>query len=119
MKFEKLAFLQLLAILAMAATATAENNVMITQVLYNPITESGSEAVELYNPTEKDIDISGWAIATETSITDATLPEGAAIKSKGYYLVADSGWSASKDNADWLQADYEEAITLANTDAGV
>lgn len=103
----------------MAATATAENNVMITQVLYNPITESGSEAVELYNPTEKDIDISGWAIATETSITDATLPEGAAIKSKGYYLVADSGWSASKDNADWLQADYEEAITLANTDAGV
>jgi hypothetical protein len=31
------------------------------------------------------------------------------------FLIADAGWNASRDDTSWPKADYEEAITLANT----
>lgn len=112
--------MQLLFLLAAATTASASGSIIITQVLYDPVnSESGGEAVELYNPTPSAIDISGWIISTETSLADAVFPANTLIRSGGYYLVADAGWSASKDAASWPLADYEEAMTLANTDAGV
>ena len=105
---------------AVAAAAIDNSNVIISQVLYDPAgTESGGEAVELYNPTASSVNISGWVLATETSPTDATIPQGAAICSGCYYIVADANWSNARDNASWPNADYEEAITLANSDAGV
>jgi hypothetical protein len=36
-----------------------------------------------------------------------------------YYLIADKGWNESKDNKSWPDADYEEVITLGNSNAGV
>lgn len=102
-----------------AGAAAATDNVLISQVLYNPSgTNSGGEAVELHNPTAFSVNISSWVLATETSPTDATLPE-AVICGGCYFLVADSNWSNAKDNVSWPNADYEEAITLANSDAGV
>ncbi len=95
-------------------------SVQISEVYYDPIaTDSGGEAVELYNPQNYSVDISGYIISTEISDNDAVLPESAVIAALGYYLVADSGWSSSKDDEGWPDADYEEAITLTNTDAGV
>ncbi|MEK6837983.1 MAG: lamin tail domain-containing protein, partial [Nanoarchaeota archaeon] len=105
---------------AVAAAANESVNVIISQVLYDPLgSESGGEAVELYNPTASSVNISGWVLATETSQTDAVIPNGAVICSSCYYLIADSNWSNAKDNSSWPNADLEEAITLANTDAGV
>jgi hypothetical protein len=105
--------------------ATALNNIVITQVLYNPSgSETGREAVELFNPTSNAIDVSGYVLLTERSSTnstplvDATLPGGTLVGANSYYLVADTGWSLNKD-AGWPLADYEEAITLTNSDAGV
>jgi len=96
------------------------DNVVIGEVLYDPIgTESGGEAIELYNPTNQSINISGWTMATESSMTDATLPDSASIAPYSFYLIADIGWSDNKDNASWPNADYEEPITLYNTDSGV
>lgn len=110
----------LLLLVAASAVVATDDNIIITQVLYDPLaTDSGGEAVELYNPTANSIDISGWLVSTETSISDATLPGGTILGSGQYYLVADAGWSSSKDDASWPLADYEEAITLANSDAGV
>ena len=91
----------------------------ISEVYYDAIDESGSEFVELYNPSGNDIDISGWRIATETSLQDAIIPDGAVIQSQSHYLIADLGFSESKDNAIWGDADHEEAITLASDNAGV
>ena len=102
-----------------ALTNNTTNNIIITEVLYNPnSTETGREAVELFNPTEQDINIGGWAIKTENSEKDALIPEGTIIESKHYFLIADSGFSTKKDD-EWPSADYEESITLANTNAGV
>ncbi|MBI2144302.1 lamin tail domain-containing protein [Candidatus Woesearchaeota archaeon] len=103
-----------------AAAAAANGNVIISQVLYDPAnSESGGEAVELYNPTAFSVNLSGWALATETSQTDLAFPANAVICSGCYYLAADAGWPALKDNSSWPNADFEEAMTLANTDAGV
>lgn len=105
---------------AAAAAASDGSRVIITQVIYDPAgTESGGEAVELYNPAASSVDMGGWVLATETSPTDATLPKGAVICSGCYYLIADLNWSNAKDNSSWPSADHEEAITLANSDAGV
>ncbi len=93
--------------------------VVIQQVLYDPLSESGGEAVELYNPKSTAVDISGWAIATETSATDAIVPANATIPAQGKYLIADEGWDEAKDNSAWRSADYEEKITLTNTNAGL
>ena len=123
--FQSIAVAALLAVVlglnaAVAAAAIDNSNVIISQVLYDPAgTESGGEAVELYNPTASSVNISSWVLATETSPTDATLPHGTVICGGCYYLVADSNWSNAKDNASWPNANYEEAITLANLDAGI
>ncbi len=103
----------LLLLLAPAANA----QVVIHQVLYDPLTESGGEAIELHNPTNQDINISGWAVQTETSLTDAIIPDGTVLRGGAYYLIADEGWSET--NPTWRAADHEEAITLTNTNAGV
>ncbi|NQU98044.1 lamin tail domain-containing protein [Candidatus Woesearchaeota archaeon] len=94
--------------------------VMIWEVLYNPInSENGGEAVLLYNNDSEAVDVSGWFLATESSSIDATLPPNSIISSGGYLLIADNGFSLDKDYTSWPDAHYEEAITLANTDAGV
>lgn len=108
--------LGILLMLSMMVSA----NVQISQVLYDPnITQSGGEAVELYNPNDFDVNISGYYLKTETSTKDATVPADTIMKANSYYLIADAGFSISKDNPLWPDADYEEAITLTNTDAGV
>lgn len=93
--------------------------VYINQVLYDPeASESSSEAIEIFNPSPTDVDISGWIIATETSLQDAVIPANSVIKSKGYYLIADTGWNSSK-NSGWRSADHEETITMNNDDSGI
>ena len=106
MKKHLLTFLLALIILPNFASA-----VYINQVLYDPEgSETSSEAIEFYNPQPHDVDISGWIIATETSLKDAVIPANSIIKAKGYYLIADTGWNSSG----WRAADHEEKITMNN-----
>jgi len=95
-------------------------NLQISEVYYDPITtESDGEAVEIYNSGSQAVDLSGFIISTKSSATDAIIPQGAVIPAKGYYLIADTGWKTGRDNASWPDADYENELTLANTDGGV
>ncbi len=94
--------------------------VNIHEVYYDPInTEAGGEAIVFYNPSDAEVDMSGWYITTESSDEDAIFPQGTIIHSKGYFLLADNSWSEQRDNSYWPNADYEEPITLSNTDGGV
>ncbi|PIU29805.1 hypothetical protein COT07_04000 [Candidatus Woesearchaeota archaeon CG07_land_8_20_14_0_80_44_23] len=116
-KMKTILFL-LLAALLISSAATAK--VLISEVIADPIgTDSGGEAVELYNTEGFPVDISGLYIATESSSHDATMPNGSVIPAYGFYLIADSGWSSLKDNSSWPNADYEEAMIISNSDAGV
>ncbi|MBI5391255.1 lamin tail domain-containing protein [Candidatus Woesearchaeota archaeon] len=108
------------AMMALMTISSALAGPVISEVLYDPIgSENGGEAIELYNPTDNSIDIGGWKIASESSLADATLPQGALISAYGYYLITDLGWNVSKDNASWPSADHEETLSLTNVDAGV
>jgi len=94
--------------------------VKINEVYYDPIgTESGGEVIELFNDGPVEVDISSWVIATPTSAKDATIPDGTLLAPGSYFLIADVGFSTSKDDASWPNANYEEAITLKNSDGGV
>ncbi len=111
---------QILFLVLLVLAAPAYASVQISEVYYDPITtEYHGEALELYNSGSGPVDISGYVISTKTSATDAVLPQGAVIPAKGYYLITDTGWETGRDNASWPDADYEEDITLTNTDGGV
>ena len=106
-------------ILLILLIPTVLADIEIAEVLYDPInTETGGEAIRLYNPTQQPIDISNYIIKTESSATDATLPNRILLP-RDFFLIADLNWSNLKDNATFPNADYEEAITLANTNAGI
>lgn len=91
----------------------------INQVLIDPKDESGGEAVELWNPSNVAVDISGWFLSTESSEKDAILPENTFIRPNSYFLITDTNWSNSKDNPSWRNADYEQSITLKNENSWV
>lgn len=95
-------------------------DIVINQVLYDPLSaESGGEAVELLNTGASAVDISGWVLKTESSDSDATIPAAVVLQPGQSFLVADEGWSSIKDNSSWKSADYEEKMTLGNSDSGI
>jgi hypothetical protein len=111
--------LYLLIIMTTPGFCLALDHIVISEVLYDPVgTETGGEAVEIYNPTEYAIDISGYLLKTESSAADATIPSGTMLSANSFYLIADAGWSTLRDNTSWPTADHEEAITMSNTDSG-
>ena len=111
----------LISVLSMfAVSVLAADHIIINKVYVDPIaTEAGGEAIELYNPTAQDADISVYKIMTESSGSDITIPQLTVIKAQHYYLIADLGWNVLKDNASWPNADHEEAMTMYNTDSGI
>ncbi|QRN96105.1 lamin tail domain-containing protein [Archangium violaceum] len=60
----------------------------------NSTTFGTNEYVELYNPTDTAVDLSGWkvqyksATSTTTYSGSATIPDGKSIPAHGYFLVA-------------------------------
>ncbi len=110
--------LAILIVFSYSTKVAALDHVVISQVLYNPNgSDTDREAVELFNPTNNSINITGWTLRTESKDIDATIPN-AVIKPNSYFLISDSGWETHK-NLDWPSSDYEESISLSNTNAGV
>ena len=75
---------------APAYAQTISNHVVINEVDTNPFgddSKSISEWVELFNPTDSDVDISGWQIASTTVLKKTfTIPDGTVISS-GEFLT--------------------------------
>jgi hypothetical protein len=62
--------------------------------------QDNNEFVELYNPASTAVDLSGWKLQYMPSSGSTfqelvTLPEGASIGARGYYLIAHTGYSGS------------------------
>ncbi|MCH7876929.1 MAG: lamin tail domain-containing protein, partial [Thaumarchaeota archaeon] len=74
----------LVGILVPAYAQTSSNNVVINEVDINPPGDDSasiSEWVELYNPTDSDIDLGGWEIASTTVLKKTmTIPLGTIIE---------------------------------------
>ncbi len=90
---------------------------LISEVYIDADDEYNSEFIELYNPGDAPVDISGWDIydgsGVEAEITSGIIP------AHGYFLIADGGWSTGKDNPAWPDADLEDEMSLPNTDHGI
>lgn len=98
----------------------ATDHVIISQVLYDPIiSDTYGEAVELYNPTSSTIEISNYIIKTTSYPMDATIPPNTFIQPNSYFLITDANFNANKDNESFPDPDYQESITLSNSNSGV
>lgn len=65
--------------------ASAANEVLINEIELNPAgTDSGAEKVELYNPSNSTVEISGWTISsTEGTAATVVISEGTTVSPKG------------------------------------
>ncbi len=104
-------------LLSITLVAAANDHLIINQVLYLPTSTTDGEAVELFNPTTISINLSGYTLATKTSLKDVTLPS-VIVAPNAFFLVTDPNWNQTKQ-PEWPFADYEETMTLTNTNSGV
>jgi hypothetical protein len=79
------------------AFAQSSDNVVINEVDINPPGDDSasiSEWIELYNPTDSDIDIGGWEIASTTILKKTmSIPYGTVIKSEQFMTYSyDTVW---------------------------
>src|SRR5918999_715428 len=95
-------------IYCLQAFATTDNQILINEVELNPAgTDTGTEKVELYNPSNTSIDVSGWTISSAAGrTTTVVINEGTTITSKGYLIVG-------RDSQQWLD-NTGEGIDLRN-----
>ena len=73
---------------AMGQEQTIADHVVINEVDINPPgndSQSASEWVELYNPTDSDVNVGGWEIASTTVLRKTmTIPTGTIIPADGF-----------------------------------
>ena len=114
MKYSVIILLSLVLIVGISAPAYAQtitDHVVINEVDTNPPgddSKSISEWVELYNPTDNDVDLSGWKIASTTVLKKTlTIPEGTIISSGDFLtFVNEKIWFT----------DAAESVELTNSD---
>jgi hypothetical protein len=87
------------AIFCMQAYAT-NNEILINKVELNPAgTDSGTEKVELYNPSSSGIDVSGWTVSSTSGRTaTVVINEGTTIPLTGYLIVGRDSQQQWLDN---------------------
>ena len=114
MKYPVIILLSLVLIVGISAPAYAQtitDHVVINEVDTNPPgddSQSISEWVELYNPTDNDVDLSGWKIASTTVLKKTlTIPEGTVISSGDFLTFV--------NQKVWF-TDTAELIELKNSD---
>jgi competence protein ComEC len=74
---------------AVTPTPTPTTNIVINEVESNPAgTDAGNEWVELYNPSDSSVDLSGWSVKALHGVGDTfPIPSGASIAAHGYYVI--------------------------------
>jgi len=90
------------------STSVATTGVLINEFEQNPLGEdAGNEWVELFNPTNQAVNVSGWVlIPTRNRIHNATLQAGSIIAPLGYLIV--------QTPFQWLDNEWE-IIVLKDT----
>ena len=115
MKYSIILLLSVILIAGLSAPAYAQtitDHVVINEVDTNPPGDDSqfiSEWVELYNPTNDDVDLSGWQISSSFIKKIYTIPDGTIISSGNFLtFVNEKNWFT----------DAAESIELTNN-AGI
>ena len=73
-------------------TNSVINAIQITEIVYNDTTSGNDfEWVELYNPTDSSIDITGYVLTDNYPNTLATFPSSTTISANSYFVVVVDG----------------------------
>lgn len=83
-------------------TPAVKSEVVINEILYRRKDELSPEFVELYNPTNKNFDLSGWELI-DAGNNDAEISEGTFLPAGGYLVLTDrEDFANSLSNAIYL-----------------
>jgi len=121
MKYSLILLLSLVLIVGISTPTYAQtitDHVVINEVDTNPPgddSESISEWVELYNPTDDDVDLSGWSIASTMPFKKIlTIPEGTIISSGDFLTFANEKiWFT--DNAELIELTNSDGLLVDKT----
>ena len=105
-----------------AYSQTTFDHIVINEIDTNPNGDDSlavSEWVELYNPTDSDVDISGWKIASTTVLKKTfTIPDGTILSPDKFLIFTyakiwftDSGELVELRNADGIVIDKTPSIS--------
>lgn len=86
----------------LSAVPVRASSIVINEIYPNPPgSEEDDEYIELYNPIDNEMNISGWKIDDETGAGSATytIPEGTVITAKGYASFKKSVSNISLNNS--------------------
>jgi len=82
-------------------SSTTYPKILISEVQVASSTDEKSEFIELYNPNNADVDLTGWYLQRKTASAQSystyasnTLFSGLKISAKGYFLIARKGYFA-------------------------
>src|SRR3712207_2775994 len=87
-------------IYSVQAYATTDNQILINEVELNPAgTDTGTEKIELYNPSNIGVKVSGWTMSSAAGRTATVMiNEGTTIPPKGYLIVGRDSQQQWLDN---------------------
>jgi len=108
----------------LSQTSDVSSNIVINEVEINPpgtdsrstnsLSSSVNEFVELYNPTDTAIDVSGWEIIPTKDWKSYTLPSGSIVPSKDHVVfMASSFWF--NDSSEFVTLKNEEGVIIDQT----
>jgi len=101
-----------------AYAQTSPDNVVINEVDINPPgddSSSVSEWVELYNPTDSDIDLSGWEIASTTVLKKTMTISSGTILEPGQFLTYSYQTVWFTDSSESVELRDENGIVIDKT----
>ncbi len=108
----------LVGIIVPAYAQTSPDNVVINEVDINPPgddSSSISEWVELYNPTDSDIDLSGWEIASTTVLKKTMTISSGIILEPGQFLTYSYQTVWFTDSSESVELRDENGIVIDKT----
>ncbi len=108
----------LAGIIVPAYAQTSPDNVVINEVDLNPPgddSSSISEWVELYNPTDSDIDLSGWEIASTTVLKKTMTISHGTILEPGQFLTYSYQTVWFTDSSESVELRDENGIVIDKT----
>lgn len=92
-----------------------QQTILINEVFPNPKEkDDAGEFIELYNPTDKAINISGWEIRDASVSGKYTFPNGSTLPSLEYLVISDKEFSLSLNNSDEAVSLYDQSGRLVH-----
>jgi hypothetical protein len=111
--------LPILFVVSASSVGAAANHVVISEFATRGPTSATEEFIELYNPTNNAIDMTGWKLqykpAVGSSFSDrATLPAGTSIGAHKFYLIMNNSYASPPVTPDFTSSSWGSSTGMAD-----